>query len=47
MAKSVVTKNGVVIVAHNAQADSMAEEIIRFVEMNTDGEILNIEIEVR
>lgn len=35
------------IVAHQAQADSMAEEMIRFVEMNTDGEILEIETEVR
>ena len=35
------------IVAHNAQADSMSEEIIQFVELNTDGEILDIETEVR
>ena len=36
-----------VIVAHQAQADSMEEEIIRFVEENTDGEILEIETEIR
>ena len=35
------------IVAHQAQADSMEEEIIRFVEENTDGEILEIETEIR
>ena len=35
------------IVAHKAQADSMEEEIIRFVEENTDGEILEIETEIR
>ena len=35
------------IVAHQAQADSMEEEIIRFVEENTDGEILEIETEVK
>lgn len=35
------------IVAHQAQADSMAEEMFRLVEMNTDGEILEIETEVR
>ena len=35
------------IVAHRAQADSMEEEIIRFVEENTDGEILEIETEIR
>ena len=35
------------IVAHQAQADSMEEEIIRFVEENTDGEILEIETEIK
>ena len=35
------------IVAHQAQADNMEEEIIRFVEENTDGEILEIETEIR
>ena len=35
------------IVAHQAQADSMEEEIIRFVEENTDGEILEIEAEIK
>ena len=35
------------IVAHQAQADSMEEEILRFVEENTDAEILEIETEVR
>lgn len=36
-----------IIVAHQGQADSMEEEIMRFVEMNTDAEILEIETEVR
>ena len=36
-----------IIVAHQGQADSMEEEIIQFVEMNTDAEILEIETEVR
>ena len=36
-----------IIVAHQDQADSMEEEIMRFVEMNTDAEILEIETEVR
>ena len=35
------------IVAHQAQADSMEEEILRFVEENTDGEILEIEAEIK
>ena len=35
------------VAAHQAQADSMEEEIIRFVEENTDGEILEIETEIR
>ena len=35
------------VIAHQAQADSMEEEIIRFVEENTDGEILEIDVEVR
>ena len=35
------------IVAHQSQTDSMEEEIIRFVEENTDGEILEIETEIR
>ena len=36
-----------IIVAHQGQADSMEEEIIRFVEENTDGEILEIDVEIR
>ena len=35
------------IVAHRAQADSMKEEILRFVEMNTEAEIIDIEDEIR
>lgn len=35
------------IVAHRAQADSMKEEIIRFVEINTEAEIIDIEDEIR
>ncbi len=35
------------IVAHHAQADSMAEEMIQFVETNTDAEILEIDVEIR
>lgn len=35
------------IIAHHAQADSMEEEIIQFVEMNTDAEILEIDVEIR
>ena len=35
------------VIAHQAQADSMEEEIIRFVEENTDGEILEIDAEIR
>ena len=35
------------VIAHQAQADSMEEEIIRFVEENTDGEILEIDVEIR
>ena len=35
------------IVVHQAQADSMEEEILRFVEENTDEEILEIEAEVK
>ena len=35
------------VIAHQAQADSVEEEIIRFVEENTDGEILEIDVEIR
>lgn len=35
------------IVAHQAQADSMEEEILRFVEMNTEAEIIESEAEIR
>lgn len=36
-----------VIVAHQAQADSMEEEILRFTEMNTEAEIIECEAEIR
>lgn len=35
------------IVAHQAQADSMEEEILRFTEMNTEAEIIECEAEIR
>lgn len=35
------------IVAHQAQADSMEEEILQFVEMNTEAEIMESEAEIR
>lgn len=35
------------ITAHNAQADSIIEEIIRFIEYNTEAEIIKIEREIR
>lgn len=35
------------IAAHNAQADSIIEEIIRFIEYNTEAEIIKIEREIR
>lgn len=35
------------IVAHNAQADSIIEEIIKFIEWNTEAEIIDIEREIR
>lgn len=35
------------IVAHQAQADSMEEEILRFIEMNTEAEIMESEAEIR
>lgn len=35
------------IVAHQAQADSMEEEILRFTEMNTEAEIIGCEAEIR
>lgn len=35
------------IVAHNAQADSIIEEIIKFIECNTEAEIIDIEREIR
>lgn len=35
------------IVAHQAQADSMEEEIRRFVEMNTEAEIIECEADIR
>ena len=35
------------IVAHQAQADSMEEELLRFVEMNTEAEIIECEAEIR
>lgn len=34
------------IAAHSAQADSIAEEIQRFVEMNTEAELLDVESEL-
>lgn len=34
------------IVAHQSQADSMMDDIIRFIEMNTEAEILEYEAEV-
>ena len=34
------------IISHQAQADSMSEEILDFVEMNTEAEILEYETEV-
>ena len=35
------------IVAHQAQADSMEEEILRLVEVNTEAEIIDSEAEIR
>lgn len=35
------------IVAHRAQADSMEEEILRLVEVNTEAEIIESEAEIR
>ena len=35
------------IVVHQAQADSMEEEILRFVELNTEAEIIESEAEIR
>ena len=35
------------IVAHNAQADSIMEDILDFVERNTEAEIVGQEMEVR
>lgn len=35
------------IVAHQAQADSLEEEILQFVEMNTEAEIMESEAEIR
>lgn len=35
------------IAAHNAQADSMMEDILDFVEQNTEAEIVGQEMEVR
>lgn len=35
------------IVPHHAQADSMMDEIVRFVEQNTEAEILEEEREIR
>lgn len=35
------------IVVHNAQADSIIEEIIKFIEWNTEAEIIDIEREIR
>ena len=35
------------IVAHQAQADSMEEEILRLVEVNTEAEIIESEAEIR
>ena len=35
------------IVAHQAQAASMEEEILRFTEMNTEAEIIECEAEIR
>ena len=35
------------IVAHQAQADSMEEEILQFTEMNTEAEIIECEAEIR
>lgn len=34
------------IVAHQAQADSMEEEILKFVEMNTEAEILECKSDI-
>lgn len=35
------------IAAHQAQADSMEEEILRFVERSTEAEIVELETEIR
>ena len=35
------------IVAHSAQADSMMEDILSFVESNTEAEIISVEREFR
>ncbi len=35
------------IVPHNAQADSLMDEIINFVEQNTEAEIIDEEREIR
>ena len=35
------------IVAHQAQADSMEEEILKFVELSTEAEIIEAETEIR
>lgn len=35
------------IAAYNTQAESIMEEIIQYVEQNTDAEVMNIEKEIR
>ena len=35
------------VIAHQAQADSMEEEILKFVELSTEAEIIEAETEIR
>lgn len=35
------------IAAYNTQAESIMEEIIQYIEQNTDAEVMNIEKEIR